>query len=98
MFFFPEADHVSQSSAIGDDGVIGYMATTSLRRKATEAAASLPSIVTAFCVMPCTPFLLCFAFCFRSVPSAIFPQQLKDPSYGVSGFSDPGIGPDSFGF
>src|SRR5208283_3902733 len=60
MFFLPEADHVSHSSAIGDDGVMGYMAATSLRRNATDAAASFPSIVTDFRVMSCAPFLLLF--------------------------------------
>src|SRR5512147_3064416 len=42
MFFLPAASHASHSSAMGDDGVIGYMATTSLRRNATEEAASFP--------------------------------------------------------
>ena len=61
MFFLPAAAHVSHSSAMGDDGVIGYMATTSLRRNATEAAASFPSIVTAFFVISYAPFLFSFA-------------------------------------
>jgi len=87
MFFLPEADHVSHSSAIGDDGVIGNMAVTSLRRNATEAAASFPSIVTNFCAMSCAPFLLLLASCFRSGPSAMLRQQNKEHAYCASGFS-----------
>src|SRR5436190_20177448 len=40
----------SQSSAIGELGVIGKMAIASLRRKATDAAASLPSTVMCFVI------------------------------------------------
>jgi hypothetical protein len=49
---------------MGEDGVIGYMATTSLSRNATWAAASFPSIVTAFLVMSSTPFLFPFLYQF----------------------------------
>src|SRR6516162_9413373 len=44
-FTFPRLAHSSQSSAIGLLGVIGYMATVSLARYATDAAASFPSTV-----------------------------------------------------
>src|SRR6185369_2585658 len=44
-FVFPRLAHSSQTSAIGELGVIGKIAIASLRRNATEAAASLPSTV-----------------------------------------------------
>ena len=44
-FVRPLLDHSSASSAIGEEGVIGKMQHTSLQRKATHAAASLPSMV-----------------------------------------------------
>src|SRR6185369_5859959 len=44
-FVFPRLAHSSQTSAIGELGVIGKIAIASLKRKATEAAASLPSTV-----------------------------------------------------
>src|SRR3974390_1523108 len=44
-FRLPSDAHWSHHSAIGDDGVIGYIAITSFSRKATCAAASLPSSV-----------------------------------------------------
>jgi hypothetical protein len=47
----PSAAQASDHSPIGEEGVIGYMAMTSLVLKATYAAASLPSIVTIFLVM-----------------------------------------------
>ena len=31
MFFFPLADHASVFSAIGEEGVIGYIAATSVK-------------------------------------------------------------------
>src|SRR5690554_2545149 len=45
MFRFRCADHSSQNSPMGDDGVIGYMTMTSFVRWATEAAASFASTV-----------------------------------------------------
>src|ERR1044072_527652 len=47
-FVLPRLAHSSQSSAIGELGVIGKIAIASLKRKATEAAASLPSTVIWF--------------------------------------------------
>src|SRR5262245_8037256 len=44
-FFWPRLVHSSQSSAMGELGVIGKIAMASLTRYATEAAASLPSTV-----------------------------------------------------
>jgi hypothetical protein len=46
IFVFPSADHWSAHSPMLEDGVIGYMAMTSLVWCATYAAASLPSMVT----------------------------------------------------
>src|SRR5512136_1696194 len=51
MLCRPSAAHASDHSPIGEEGVIGYMAMTSLVRNATYAAASLPSIVTICLVM-----------------------------------------------
>ena len=45
MFFLPFAAQASAYSAIGEDGVIGKIAATSLKAYATYEAASLPSIV-----------------------------------------------------
>jgi hypothetical protein len=45
---FPLLAHSSHSSAMVELGVIGYIAIASLMRKATEAAASLPSTVIRF--------------------------------------------------
>src|SRR6185369_12603903 len=47
-FVLPWLAHSSQTSAIGELGVIGKIAIASLKRKATEAAASLPSTVSLF--------------------------------------------------
>src|ERR1043166_9466602 len=47
-FVFPRLAHSSQTSAIGDLGVIGKIAMASLKRNATEAAASFPSTVMQF--------------------------------------------------
>ena len=47
-FFRPLADQKSVCSAIGDEGVMGYMAAISVKSYAMFAAASLPSIVTFF--------------------------------------------------
>src|SRR6185295_10431282 len=47
-FVLPWLAHSSQDSAIAELGVIGKIAIASLRRKATEAVASLPSTVMYF--------------------------------------------------
>ena len=47
-FFRPLADQKSVCSAIGDDGVMGYIAAISVNSYAIPAAASLPSSVTVF--------------------------------------------------
>src|ERR1035437_9043955 len=60
MFFSPEALLASDISPMTDDGVIGYMAMTSLVAWATCAAAVLPSMVTIFLLMYC---LLFFGLC-----------------------------------
>ncbi len=44
-FGLPWWDHASASSPMGEAGVIGYMAITSLSRWAIRAAASFPSMV-----------------------------------------------------
>src|SRR5690554_4117833 len=48
MFFCPRDAHSSTSSAIGDDGVIGKIAATSVNAYDAYAAAWLPSIVDIF--------------------------------------------------
>ena len=48
MFFFPFTAHSSQFSAMGEEGVMGYIAMVSLTRKAIEATASFPSVITLF--------------------------------------------------
>src|SRR5262245_47786045 len=53
---FPRLAHSSQTSAIGELGVIGKIAIASLTRNATEAAASLPSTVISFLLDVGHPF------------------------------------------
>lgn len=48
MFFLPFTAHSSQFSAMGEEGVMGYIAIVSLTRKAIEATASFPSVITLF--------------------------------------------------
>ena len=48
MFSCPLAAHSSAASAIGDDGVMGYIAATSENAYATCEAAVFPSIVIFF--------------------------------------------------
>ena len=48
IFFLPFTAHSSQFSAIGEEGVMGYIAIVSLTRKAIEATASFPSVITLF--------------------------------------------------
>src|ERR1051325_3438820 len=62
-FVFPLLAHSSQTSAIGELGVIGKIATASLKRKATEAAASLPSTVIWFLPDVSPPLSLPIADC-----------------------------------
>src|SRR6185436_8886882 len=50
-FVFPRLAHSSHTSAMGELGVIGKIAIASLRRNATEAAASFPSTVILFGVV-----------------------------------------------
>ena len=53
----PRLAHSSQSSAIVELGVIGKIAITSLSRNATEAAASLPSMVASFLFVRCAAWV-----------------------------------------
>src|SRR5689334_4420797 len=46
ILVLPSLDHWSDHSPMGEDGVIGYIAMTSLVLWATKAAASFPSMVT----------------------------------------------------
>jgi hypothetical protein len=48
MFFFAREASSSHVSAIGEDGVIGYIAATSEQAKAIWAAAVLPSTIIFF--------------------------------------------------
>src|SRR5574341_1559026 len=59
IFGLPSDDHESAHSPMGVAGVIGYIAITSLSLYATEATASLPSMVAKilFLISSYYPFL-----------------------------------------
>jgi hypothetical protein len=65
MFFFPAVAHSSTCSGITDEGVIGYIAATSVNAYDAYAAASLPSMVFMFLAISIPPtfkFLDYFGF------------------------------------
>src|SRR5487761_880186 len=66
----PSADHSSASSAIGEEGVIGKIAQTSLMRNATCATAVLPSRVSMV--------VICLLASLRAQPETVRRERLSE--------------------
>ncbi len=77
IFFLPCADHSSTPSAIGVDGVIGYIDATSVKAYAAVAAALLPSIVSVFIKLLKLPMVLISLLLFQHFVFVIICPRLR---------------------